>query len=131
MIGLDTNVLLRAIVNDDAIQSSQARSLLSGLTKPGEAAVSVVTLVELAWTLRARYRYRGDEICEIVEQLLRSRTYHVSERDAVNAALVSCREEGLDFADALVGRLNRAAGCATTVTFDGKASMSTLFSPVP
>lgn len=131
MIGLDTNVLLRAVANDDPVQSPRARALLSSLSKPAAAVVNVVTLVEFAWTLRSRYRYRRSEIDRIIELLLRSPVDLVLERDAVNEALVRCRDEGLDFADALVGELNLAAGCKTTWTFDHKASTSTAFGAVP
>jgi predicted nucleic-acid-binding protein len=131
MIGLDTNILLRAVTNDDPVQSPHAREILSSFTPDRQAVINVVTLVEFAWTLRARYRYRREEIGEIIEQLIRSKAYLVLERGAVIEALVRSKDDGLDFADALVGELNLAAGCKATWTFDHKASSSAAFAPAP
>ncbi|MDP3256314.1 MAG: PIN domain-containing protein [Bosea sp. (in: a-proteobacteria)] len=131
MIGIDTNILLRAVTNDDPVQSPLARKLLLDFSHQRPGVLNVVTLVEFAWTLRSRYRYRRSEILEIIEQLLRSRAYLVVERSAISEALARSRDEGLDFADALLGELNLAAGCKTTMTFDLKASISTAFSPAP
>ena len=131
MIGIDTNILLRAVTNDDPVQSPLARKLLLEFSDQRQGVLNVVTLVEFAWTLRSRYRYSRSEILEIIEQLLRSRAYLVVERSAISEALARSRDEGLDFADALLGELNLAAGCKTTMTFDRKASISTAFSPAP
>jgi predicted nucleic-acid-binding protein len=80
-----------------------------------------VVLAEFAWTMRRGYRYDRLEIVEAIEGIMRSPGLVTLDRDAINAAINRCREENLHFADALIGELNRSAGCATTLTFDGKA----------
>ncbi len=127
MIGLDTNVLLRAITADDPAATRRAREILGGLNESATGRVNGVVLAELAWTLRTRYGYERSEIADIVEGLMSSPAIEVSDRDAVSAAITRSRDEALDFPDALIGELNRAAGCETTLTFDRKASRSSSF----
>jgi predicted nucleic-acid-binding protein len=127
MIGLDTNVLLRAIAGDDPVATPLAERVLAGLTDDAPGAVNGVVLAELAWTLKARYGYTRAEIASLIEGLTARAAIHVGDRDAVMAAVSRCREEGLDFPDALIGELNRASGCTTTLTFDQRAARSACF----
>ena len=127
MIGLDTNVLLRAVTQDDPVQTPVARALIGGLDEASPGYVNVVVLVEFSWSLRTRYKYERVAIIEAIESLMQSAAFVVSDRDAVNAALTRSRDEGLHFADALIGELNHVAGCHTTMTFDKPASKRTAF----
>lgn len=127
MIGLDTNILVRAITGDEAEQSSRAKACLAGLTPEVPGLVNPVVLAELAWSLRAGYGYQRLEIARIIERLLASPSYAVRDRDAVSAAVHRCFDEGLHFADALIGELNRASGCLKTWTFDHEAVRSSCF----
>jgi predicted nucleic-acid-binding protein len=130
MIGLDTNILLRAITGDDPVVTPMAEHVLSSLTDGEPGAVNGVVLAELAWTMRTRYGYARTEIASIIEGLTGRPAIHVGDRDAVMAAITRSRDEGLDFADALIAELNRAYGCSTTLTFDQKAARSTAFTLV-
>ena len=127
MIGLDTNILLRAATRDDRVQSPVAIELLSGLSASRQGVVNCVVLVELAWSLRSGYGYDRREILALIGGMMRSNAYLFPERDAVRAAMDRCSEEPLDFADALIGELNRAAGCERTMTFDTGAAKSEAF----
>ncbi len=127
MIGLDTNVLLRAVTQDDPVQTPVARALIEGLDDARPGYVNAVVLVEFCWSLRARYKYERGAIVRAVEALLQSTAFVVSDRDAVNAALARSMDEGMHFADALIGELNRCAGCQTTMTFDKPASKRAAF----
>ena len=127
MIGLDANVLLRAVTQDDPMQTPVARALIETLDETSPGHVNVVVLVEFSWSLRTRYKYERGAIIDAIEKLLKSAAFVVSDRDAVNAALTRSRDEGLHFADALIGELNRIAGCRTTMTFDKPASKRTAF----
>ena len=130
MIGLDSNILLRAIANDDVKQSPKARTFLAGLTDRSPGVINPVVLVELCWSLRIRYKRSRHEILATVENLLRSRAYRFTERRAINRAMVLCSALPLELPDALIGELNRKAGCETTVTFDKQARKSELFSAI-
>ena len=127
MIGLDSNVMLRAITGDDPIQSPLARRFLSRLSGERPGVLNAVVLVEIAWTLRAKHKYRKHEILDRIEDLMRSDAYHVVDRDAVIQAMEISAEHPIDFADALIGEMNRCVGCERTVTFDQRASLTPAF----
>lgn len=129
MIGLDTNVLLRAVTRDDPVRTPIARDLIGSLSsrKPGH--VNCVVLAEFAWTLRSRYRYARLQIVAAIEAMAASAAFVLERRAEVNSALVRCRDDGLHFADALIGELNRAAGCEMTMTFDTDLLAAAGFSP--
>ena len=83
MIGLDTNVLVRYIVQDDPKQSAKATRLIESLTTDAPGYVGVVSVVELAWVLTGCYASTKDEICEVLETLLRTREIVVAQSDTV------------------------------------------------
>jgi len=122
MIGLDSNVLLRAITGDDPIQSPLAQRFLAALSNDRPGVINPVVLVEIAWTLRARHKYPKGEIAKHIEEFMRSSAYHIVDRDAVSEALLVSALHPIEFADALIGEINHLAGCATTMTFDEAAS---------
>ena len=127
MIGLDTNILVRAITRDDATLSPIAITLLSGLSATSPGMINAVVVAELAWTLRSGYGYERLEIVSLIERMLRSQAYVFSDRDALNIATSRCKDEPLHLADALLGEINRLAGCTTTMTFDSQAAKSNAF----
>jgi predicted nucleic-acid-binding protein len=121
MIGLDSNIILRAITGDDPVQSPLAQGLLATLSSNRPGVINHVALVETAWTLRGRYKYPRLLILDHVEKLMSSSAYHIVDRNAVSEALETSRKHSIEFADALLGEINRLAGCTTTMTFDGGA----------
>lgn len=123
MIGLDTNILLRAVTGDDPIQSPIARRIVQSLTEQRPGFVSVVVLSEFVWTLDRRYNYGPEDIARSIEAMLVSTCFVVAERDCVSRALLRAEEHQLSFADALICDLALAAGCASTVTFDRRAGL--------
>jgi predicted nucleic-acid-binding protein len=127
MIGLDTNILLRAMTQDDPAQSPVARRIMQGLSELSPGHVSVMALAELAWTLDRRYRYSDEQVRTAIETLLTSTSIVVGNRDAVARAVIRSADDGLEFPDALIAELNIGAGCAATLTFDTKAAGSKAF----
>jgi predicted nucleic-acid-binding protein len=127
MIGIDTNILLRAITCDDDVLSHYARNFLSNLTSSHKGVVNSVVLVEFVWTLRRGYKYERHDITAIIDKMLQSPCYQFTDRKATNAAIERCKLENIEFADALIGELNREFGCTTTMTFDENASKSDTF----
>jgi predicted nucleic-acid-binding protein len=118
MIGLDSNIILRTITGDDPMQSALVERLLATLSNDLPGIINPVVLVETAWTLRGRYKYRRLEILDHIEKFMRSSAYRIIDRDAVSEALEMSRRHSIEFADAPIGELNRRAGCTTTMTFD-------------
>jgi predicted nucleic-acid-binding protein len=121
VIGLDTNVVVRYLVQDDPDQSASASALIEGLTETDPGYLSLVTVVELYWVLRRAYKVEASRCAELLEGLLDARELRVDQDAVVRAALTASRS-GFDFADVVIAGLGRAAGCDSTVTFDHRAA---------
>ncbi len=122
MIGLDTNVLVRYLAQDDKAQSAIASRLIEEtltVSKPGF--ISVVSLVEVVWVLEGCYGSTKDEIIDIVERLLRVKQLLVQDAEVVWQAVRLFRNGKADFADCLIERAGSAHGCDHTVSFDKSA----------
>ena len=122
MIGLDTNVLVRYLAQDDAAQSARATALIEQrLTVEDPGYIGIVAMVETVWVLDRAYRMGGTEIAAVVERLLQADTLLVEAAQEVFLAMVTLRDGRGGFADALIALLGTRAGCVHTVTFDRKA----------
>ena len=132
MIGLDTNVLVRYIVQDDAGPAEAAARLIEGrCTARSPGYVSVPVLVELVWVLAGAYRYERAVVASVVRQLLRTVEFMVEDRDTAWSALREFEAGSADFADCLIAHRNRARGCTQTFTFDRGAARGRHFALVP
>ena len=120
MIGLDTNVLVGYVAQDDPDQSPRATELIEGLDADHPGFVSLVVLAEVYWVLRRAYRLEAARCADIVSGLLNSREV-VLDQSAVVALAIKRSRAGADFADALIVEAGRTAGCDRTVTFDRRA----------
>ena len=121
MIGLDTNVLVRYIAQDDAKQSLLATRLIESLSADEPGYVSLVAVVELVWVLKGCYGSSRAEICAVLETLLRTQEIIVANADTVWKALRVFKAGKADFADCLIERSAQEAGCHHTVSFDSGA----------
>lgn len=122
MIGIDTNVLVRYLAQDDAAQSPLATEIVEGFTSEAPGYISQVVLVETVWVLTRSYRMTREAIADAVEVLLRSRELIVEGTEAGYLALATYRATKADFADALIAHGGRLAGCTETLTFDRGAA---------
>ncbi|MDP2136059.1 MAG: type II toxin-antitoxin system VapC family toxin [Sulfuritalea sp.] len=122
MIGLDTNVLVRYIAQDDPKQSPMATDLIESLTMDARGYVGVVSVVELVWVLTDCYALTKGELCEVLGTLLRTRELVVAHADTVWQALRLFKEGKADFSDCLIERFAKEAGCDYTATFDRDAA---------
>ena len=118
MIGLDTNVLVRYIAQDDPVQSPKATRLIESLTADDPGYVSLVSVVELVWVLTGCYSSSKAEICVVLETLLRTKEIIVENADVVWRALRLFKANNADFSDCLIERSASDAGCGYTATFD-------------
>jgi predicted nucleic-acid-binding protein len=118
MIGLDTNVLVRYIMQDDAKQSSLATRLVESLYAEAPGFVPLVSVVELAWVLSSAYELGQGQIVEAFETLLRAKEIVVERAETVWKALRVFQSANANFADCLIERSAVAAGCDKTMTFD-------------
>jgi predicted nucleic-acid-binding protein len=119
MTGLDTNVLVRFIVKDDAAQAEVAVSRLQAIRAAGEKAfINSVVLCETLWVLDSVYGYSRDLITQTVERMLRISHFKLQDGDLTRMALHDFRLSKAGFADCLIGRINAGAGCGKTLSFD-------------
>lgn len=122
MIGLDTNVLVRYLAQDDARQSPLATRLVESLTGANPGFVSHVVLAETVWVLESCYAADASKVAEVVEILLRIEGLLIDRAELVWQALRGFKQQQGDFPDMLIARLARHAGCISTHTFDKGAA---------
>lgn len=123
MIGLDTNVVVRFLVQDDDVQSPIATRVFSGLSREQPGFISSVALAEITWVLSRAYKASRDEIASAVEGMLRSAELVIENAEATYRALAAYRASpSAEFADALIVQRAAIAGASETVTFDQNAA---------
>jgi predicted nucleic-acid-binding protein len=122
VIGLDTNVLVRYIMQDDARQSPKASKLIESLDGENPGYITQVCVIELYWVLTTSYELTDAQFMEALEAILRTRQLQVERADQVVRALRVLGAGKADFADCLIERSASAAGCKKTMTFDVGAS---------
>jgi predicted nucleic-acid-binding protein len=119
MIGLDTNILVRYLVQGDPIQSPQATEILERrLSEREPGYVSVVAMTETVWVLQRTYRLGDPAVAAVIEGLLRTDAVVIQNEQEVFAAMIALKDGRGSFADALIGALDTKAGCLRTLTFD-------------
>ena len=123
MVGIDTNVLVRYLAQDDPKQSAIATRFIEGsLSADNPGFVSAVTLCEVAWVLAESYGADRKRVREIVEGLLATKQLVIERAELVWKALRAWERVPADFSDALIGQLAIAHGAERTVTFDRTAA---------
>lgn len=125
MIGLDTNVLVRYVTQDDPVQSAKASELIESLTTASPGFVSMVSIVELVWVLQSCYQSAKSDVVTVLETLLRTRELTVEHGEIIWQALRKFVANKADFTDCLIERCAHAAGCKYTATFDLNAIKTT------
>jgi predicted nucleic-acid-binding protein len=122
MIGLDTNVVVRYLTHDDAAQTAAAVRAMDALSSDSPGFLSLIVIVELVWVLEVSYRFKKDEIEQVLETLLRSKELVIERAEIVAQALRKFSTSRADFADCLIERSAQAAECQHTVAFDRNAA---------
>ena len=122
MIGLDTNILLRAFVNDDPLQGASARKFLNQPDDRAPKFVGLIVVVEFAWSLRRTYGYSRQAVLHAVRQILEASDTVVQRRDLVSSCVALGTGINSELSDLLIGQGNLEDGCERTLTFDRKAA---------
>ena len=122
MIGLDTNVLIRYLTDDDPSQAALANAVMDSLTPESPGFLSTVVIAEVVWVLERFYRFTKLETIQTLETLLRSKELIVERAEIVAQALGNFKTSRGDFTDCLIERTGHAVGCRHTVTFDRRAA---------
>lgn len=130
MIGLDTNILVRLFARDDARQFAAAARFVDEAPRRS-LVVGLIVVVELVWTLQRAYDFERAAIEIALQRLTEHPSLLLPELDFIREAVHRSREAGADIADSLIALANRQTGCSTTMTFDGKAARSDMFTLLP
>ena len=122
MIGLDTNILVRYLTQDDPTQSAKATDVIERrLTLANPGFVSIVAMVETVWVLERAYELSPIEIVGAVERILQTEVLVVENEQEVFTAMTALKKGQGSFADALITGLGARQGCSRTLTIDQKA----------
>src|SRR5260221_9663757 len=123
MIGLDTNILVRYVTQDDPHQSPKATEIIERrLTEGPPVFVSIVEMVETVWVLDRAYGLPVHKIAAAVERMLQTDVLVIENEQEVFTAMIALKEGQGSFADAVIAALGVKAGCSCTLTFDHKAA---------
>ena len=123
MIGLDTNVVLRYLLQDDPKQTRQANKIFDQqLSEQAPGFISLVTVLEMVWVLRSLLKQTPSQVASHLERLLTADSLEVQNEQQVFEAVFAIKRGTGEFEDALIGALNAWAGCSHTLTFDRKAA---------
>ena len=123
MPALDTNVLVRYVVQDDSGQLAVAKRLLDRCIAEGQSLyVPVTVTLELEWVLRARFGYVKDDVLQVLSSLFSAAELTFESERALEVALQLYREGSADFADCLHIALAAQAGEQPLWTFDKGAA---------
>jgi predicted nucleic-acid-binding protein len=123
MIGLDTNVLLRLLLDDDAAESPRARALVAAHgSVPGSLRLCDAVLLETLWTLTRGYRFKRQALAQVFGKLLAEPAFAVADRERLAEVLRRYGTSKADIGDAFIAVDNERAGCTWTATFDADAA---------
>jgi predicted nucleic-acid-binding protein len=121
-VGIDTNILLRLIVNDDPVQRQLVLNFGSLLNVDYRGFVSLLNLVEMDWALCSQYGFSRRQSLESIRKITQLRGVDVESHQAVKRALNLAEDRNTDFADALIAGQAAENGCSVTFTLDKRAA---------
>lgn len=122
MIGLDTNVLVRYLTQDDPAQAALANNIIENqLTSRNPGFITSIVLIEIIWVLATCYEQDKGAIEGVIRSLLGTKQFLVDEADLVYLALKRFSQGNADFSDALIAVMCENRGCSSTLSFDKKA----------
>jgi predicted nucleic-acid-binding protein len=131
MVGLDTNVILRYLLQDDPKQTRLANRIVDQvLSEQNPGLISLVTILEIVRVLRSPLKQTPTEIARHLEHLLAADSFEVQNDQQVFEAAFALKRGTGEFEDALIGALNAWAGCPYTLTFDKRALRLPYFEPI-
>ena len=128
MIGLDTNILVRYLTQDDQEQAKKAVKLIeSNLSQKQSMFINNIVFCELIWVLERGYKYSKQQIASAIRILLSAQEFAFEQLDSLWIALDKYEKDNIDFSDALIGELNKSYKCTHTYSFDTQASKMSNF----
>jgi predicted nucleic-acid-binding protein len=117
MIAVDTNVVVRLLLDDDADQAAAAAALQKA---HAPLYLSHVVLAELAWVLGSAYEFRREKLARLLGMLLDADGFVLQDPPVVQTALAAFRASNADFSECLILSIAQSAGATPLATFDRK-----------
>ena len=117
MIGIDTNILARAFLDDDARHSQAAKRFISSTAKLNKLFISSYAILEFAWVLKVK-KFTRREIYEAIITLTDSPGITIGQREVVLAAAEKFVKGHADFGDYMIVAEGEYQGARTLKTFD-------------
>lgn len=133
MIGIDTNILVRYLTNDDVEQSSKVLNLLNRYSGDESSIyINDIVLCEVVWVLESGYEYPKEQIIHALKLILQTAEFVFSSHDIIVKALYEYEQfsSGADFSDILISFQNKNDGCLRTYSFDKKAIKANYFEQI-
>jgi predicted nucleic-acid-binding protein len=125
---IDTNVLVRFLVNDDPVQAEQVRQLFATAEQSRDAFyIPLLVLLETIWVLQSAYQVKRADLIETLAELLLMPVLRFEQREAVQAMLDVAATTNLELPDALIAQSAVQMGCDGILTFDQKAARGPAF----
>ena len=121
MLGIDTNILVRYLTQDDPKLASIVTKFFNKQHDDGSIFINCIVLCELVWVLETAYEYNQKLIAMVLEKILQTKQFKIDNLTAVQRALQAYKRHNADFADHLIAEINHANGCQDTISFDKKA----------
>ncbi|MEZ5479937.1 MAG: type II toxin-antitoxin system VapC family toxin [Thiolinea sp.] len=121
--GLDTNVLVRYLLDDDHLQTALARQFIQQAVTTGEPLhISLLTILETEWVLRSFGKCDKNTVIYALQALLETRDVLIEAEETLEQALHTYKNSKADFADCLMVSRYQRSGCHAMLTFDPKAA---------
>jgi predicted nucleic-acid-binding protein len=128
MKAIDTNILVRFLVNDDPVQAEQVRQLFAIGEQTGTLFfVPILVMLETIWVLESAYQVQRPDLIDALSDLLLMPIFQFEQRTAIQAALAIARTNHVDMSDILIAQTALNSGCESILTFDKKAARSDAF----
>ncbi len=115
---IDTNVFLRAILDDHKIQSTKSKRFLTEIanTEKGTFYTTIFVIMEIEFTLRSLYKFKKNDIADVIKSIINTPKLHVEEINLILKALVKYEKLNVDFVDCLNDEKNYE--CKQIYSFD-------------
>jgi predicted nucleic-acid-binding protein len=125
---LDTNVIIRFLVNDDKTQGAKVRRLFERAEESSERLfIAIPTVLETIWVLSAVYDFARGEILDAMDLLTQMPVLEFEQYHSIRQLIRIGRESEADLPDLLIGLSGKSYGCEATLTFDKKLPKTDLF----
>ena len=128
MNALDTNILVRFLVQDDVQQANKVIQLFTKAEQYNEPLfISLLVVLELIWVLQSAYKVSRQDILLAINDLLQMQVFEFENQSTLRDFIISANKYSYDLSDILISQTALSTNCETTLTFDKKASRFELF----